>query len=267
MNNLPSVCVSYVTWPGSKRNTISPPGQAQVGGLSVAGGWGSGGGRKRGSWVHPILPSWEPFWMGKDASVLQMGFWGGYSASQREQETEQASASGGKAQALSRTPWASTYPSDFLKRGARCTRYGKTAVGTVRENRGGGVGQECKNLSLEGISDLWGLHRGKAGFQQTWRGKGIDCLPIYWAISDIYRRWSVMIWFMYILKLSSQQVEWMSMVLLGGIFAVRTTGAKWKHQENVDAAWGLGGWWVTIESETERQVYALGWGWGHPHWD
>lgn len=39
----------------------------------------------------------------------------------------------------------STYPSDFFKRGARCTRCGKTAVGTVRENlrwRGGAGAQK-----------------------------------------------------------------------------------------------------------------------------
>lgn len=169
-----------------------------------------------------------------------MGFWGGYSASHRGQETEQASACGGKAQALSRIPWGPTYPSDFFKRGARCTGCGKTVVGTVRENRRwrGGAGAQ-KSLS-GGISDLWGLHRGQTGFQQTWRGRGIDCLPIYWAITDLYPRRSVLIWFMYILKLSSPQGEWTSMVLLGGIFAERATGAKWKQQGNADAAWG--GW-------------------------
>lgn len=76
-----------------------------------------------------------------------------------------------------------------------------------------------------------------------------------------------MIWFMYILKLSSQQVEWTSMVLLGAFLQREQQG----QNESSRKMWMLLGEWshwrATTGSETERQVYALGWGWGHPRWD
>lgn len=41
------------------------------------------------------------------------------------------SKSGGKVQALSRTPWASIYPSGVIRRGARYNMSGKADTGTV----------------------------------------------------------------------------------------------------------------------------------------
>lgn len=167
--------------------------------VSGGGEWeGSGG-----SWVHPHS-TLTALQVGEIASALQMGFWE-VAQHHIDSKKQQVSTSSRKAQALSRTMSPPHTLLISLREVPGVPGVEKQLWAQSGRTWGGGVGQEPRNLSPGGIatSEDW-IHRGQIGFQQTWQ-RGIDCLPIYWAVTDIYPRRSVMIWFMYILKLSSQQ--------------------------------------------------------------